>query len=76
MWNPRYVNYARVHGRTPEQMIRYDIEIYPGGKMTGFILWNRARIEEFKTTSPAAFFMGHLTDHDAYDKWLDQVPVL
>jgi len=38
-WNPRYVAYAKAHGTTPEAMIEEDRVNWPGGVMTGFILW-------------------------------------
>jgi hypothetical protein len=38
-WNPQYVQYAKVHGRTPDDMLAHDRERWPGGVMTGYILW-------------------------------------
>jgi hypothetical protein len=37
--NPRYLAYCRAHGRTPAEMLEHDDKEWPGGKMTGFILW-------------------------------------
>jgi len=37
--NPRYVSYAKAHGKTPEKMLEHDKKKYPGGSMCGFILW-------------------------------------
>lgn len=74
-WNPRFANYARVHGRDPEAQLAHDKARWPGGCMVGFIIWNRARLVEYSRINPAAYTCGHITDHAAYDAWLDGVPV-
>lgn len=43
--------------------------------MVGFVQWNRSMLIAYSNINPGAFTLGHLTDHDAYDAWLDaQVP--
>ena len=86
-YNPRYMNYARVHGRTPEEQLIQDRLDWPGGSAVGFTQWNNARLGEYAKVNPKAFFVGILTprdhhggrpklhDHEAYDAWLDQYPV-
>lgn len=69
-WNPRYANYARAHGRTPEDQIIHDSVDWPGGPMAGFILWHTDRLREAATEIPGAFFAGHIVVHDVYDAWL------
>jgi hypothetical protein len=73
--NPRWVNYARVHGRTPDEQLTHDRERWKGGSMCGFILWGRARIVDFSRAHPEAFCLGRLVDHEAYDRWLDALPM-
>lgn len=46
-WNPRFVHYATANGRGPEAMLEADRAAWPGGIMTGFILWIRARWQEW-----------------------------
>ena len=74
-WNSRYANYARVHGRSPEEQLEQDRKDWPGGVMAGFVLWNSERIVEYSKIHPSAFYYGGMVDHDAYDAWLDQYPV-
>lgn len=38
-WNPRFLAFARVHGRTPVEQLAHDDERWPGGRMAGFITW-------------------------------------
>lgn len=80
-WSPRYVNYARVHGRTPDEMLDADRVRFPGGRMAGFISWSRARMRAFYAAHPEAFRASpggipRLVDHAAYDAYLDALPVL
>lgn len=69
-WQPRYVNYARVHDRVPEEQLAWDRERWPGGCMTGFIIWSERRLTEF-------FGADCLNRHvpagrwPEYDAWLD-----
>jgi hypothetical protein len=42
-WNPRYLLYARAHGKTPEEMLKHDAERFRGGRMLGFMEWMSAQ---------------------------------
>lgn len=48
-WNPRYVAYAKAHGRDPAAMLAYDRERWPGGRMAGFTVWVSERWAEWRT---------------------------
>ena len=47
-WNPRYLAYCKDQGNTPEEQLRIDEEAYPEAKMSGFILWVTARVQQQK----------------------------
>lgn len=70
LYNPRYVAYAHANGRTPDDMLTYDYEQYPGGCMTGFILWISSRSTEFWKEHPEAFLGDTIVDHNAWDTFL------
>ncbi len=46
-WNPYYLTYAAASGLSPEAMLHYDSERFPGGKMCGFIIWMSQRWQEW-----------------------------
>jgi hypothetical protein len=46
-WNPRFLQYARWRGMTPEEALESDSGAFPGGRMAGFVLWSDARIQEW-----------------------------
>lgn len=70
-WNPRYVEYANSHGRTPDEMLVIDKAEYPGGAMTGYIIWINARWREWKMINrkPANEPL-FAKDHESFDLWL------
>lgn len=48
-WNPRYLAYCIDKGASsPGEMLDRDHETWPGGVMTGFILWTSARWREWR----------------------------
>jgi hypothetical protein len=36
----RYIAYANEHGKTPEEMLEFDRNLFPGGVMGGFLTWH------------------------------------
>jgi hypothetical protein len=73
MTNPRYFEYARKHGRTPSEMLAHDEVRWPGGCMTGFILWIDARWQEFDQITKKAYRLYHgrtQNAHSVFDHWL------
>ena len=74
--NPRYLNFCRVHGRTPDEQCAYDSERWKGGSMVGFILWMSQQKRAFHRAHPEAFYDPRsswaIVDYAAWDRWLDQ----
>lgn len=70
-WNPRYVAYARHHRRTPECMLRWDKERFPGACMMGFILWiNRKWHEWYEVNGLSRNHIKSEEDHKNFTRWL------
>ncbi|MGH7164997.1 MAG: hypothetical protein ACREIS_05665 [Nitrospiraceae bacterium] len=72
-WNPRYLAYGRDEhpGLGPDAILDADDERWPGGCMTGFMIWIGRRWTEWLKAHPEAD--PHiLTDenHAAFDEWL------
>lgn len=70
-WNPRFVAFARAHGRTPEEQDAVD---RAGSHKMEFILWNTAKIREFcrlRGVHPDSVDAYRLLEaSDEYDQWL------
>jgi len=69
---PRDVVYAAAHGNSPEGQLKVDKEKWPGGCMTGFVLWNSERLHEWKTET-GFYLSGKVMSeklYDEYDQWL------
>jgi len=81
-WNPRWLNYCKAHGVTPEQAIDEDENrLGPGmSHSCAFLLWNQVRIREFCAEAGVGKVPGwyeweiqsaHIGCHqEEYDAWL------
>lgn len=77
-WNPRYVEYARVHGRTPERQLAHDEQAWVGGKMIGFLIWHGRRVVEFLHRHPQHALGGTFASDAASEAqlvWLSTLPI-
>ena len=70
MYQPRYLAYCKEHGNTPENQLAQDGNTYPGGRMTGFMLWISKQKRAFKQASPQSFLHGDIADQKAFDLFL------
>lgn len=66
--NPRFARYAAVNGRSPEEQLAHDAGQFPGGKMTGFMLWISERWVEFRAAHQLS--RDAIPDHAKFDAWL------
>lgn len=72
-WNTRYLAYAADHGHAgdPDGMLVEDQDRWPGGAMTGFMVWIRERWQEFCKVRPDTDPNYHTSAvHAAFDYWL------
>lgn len=71
-WNPRYIAYARaVWGTGPVEAGALDDSRWPGGRMTGFILWICERWRAWGTAAYGGLpdVLTH-ADHARFNAWL------
>lgn len=77
-WNSRYVAYAEAHQVTPDEMLTFDAERWPGGQLAGFICWIDAQWARFRAVVRACSHNQRprygADDHDAFDAWLANRP--
>lgn len=71
--NPRFVAYCVAHGRSPEEMLAHDAERFPGGKMTGFIVWISQQVREWRSTRKVGSDLSHDEQEDLTRWILDRV---
>jgi len=70
-YQPRYVAYARAHGRTPDEQLAHDVERWPGGCMTGYICWIGERWQEWRQEKGLSLdYQPSRADHADFDRWL------
>lgn len=76
-WNPRYMAYARSHGRGPEDQRDHDRKAHPGGAAAGYIIWIGQRWREWEQIQGRTPHSPKTeADHAAFDVWLaEQVEV-
>lgn len=68
--NPRYLVYCAEHDHAgdPEGMIAADKKTYPGGHMSGFWLWHRAKwLEYMRETGEVPLGRSH---DKQFNEWL------
>ena len=71
--NPNYVAYARAHGKTSDEMLARDKEMYPGGCMVGFILWISVQHRNFYQAHPECCLGPHVIgDLEAWKAFLQE----
>lgn len=65
-FNPRYLSYCKSQGRTLCKQHMHDVMEYPGGQMTGFILWIGDKFKQFQTEHPDKCCNGAVHDQQAF----------
>ena len=75
-YQSRYVAYCKIHAAaTPDAMLARDEDKYPGGCMTGYIVWINQKWHEWdelmKRKGPYT-----AEDHIEFDRWLDHQAAL
>ena len=70
--NPRYVAYAKAHGKTPDEMMSHDAKVWPGGVMCGFTIWISQQKVLFYNSNPECFLDPYtIYDQEAWTAWLE-----
>ena len=71
LWNPRYVGFARAHGRSPQKQLDFDKASRPSGCMADFICWTANRLSELRASLGYSRFQTlELKDQESFDLWL------
>jgi len=69
--NPRYILYAKAHGKTGEEMLAYDKERLPGACMMEFSFWIQAQWRLWRKRNQLSWDAPLSdVDHKCFDTWL------
>ena len=73
-WNPNYVAYATVQGRTPEAQLAHDRQGHEAGNALPFVLWISAQRRAFAQAHPEHWDAGGqaIRDLKAWGAWLQE----
>lgn len=72
IFHPRYLAYCFAHGKKPAHMLRHDAEVYPGGRMAGYVVWISQRWGRWKAAKGYRRNASMTeADHVEFDRWLN-----
>lgn len=72
-YNHNYLAYCKTNNKTPDEMLELDDKEYPGGVMTGFILWISKKKQEFYLQHKECFLDRHtLGDIKRWEEFLHE----
>jgi hypothetical protein len=67
-----FTAYSSAHNRTPQDQLEADSQEYPGGRMTGFILWVGRALRAFKAEHPQHWAGDNILNHSAKIRYLQR----
>ena len=69
--NPRYLAYVRSQGMTTEESRAADETMYPGGRMTGFVLWLSLKWQAWDAMHKhPTHHVRDAKEHAEFDEWI------
>lgn len=70
-FNPRYIVYAAAHGRSPDEMLAFDLDRFPCGRMGGFMRWIDDQWREWRSLNERSARDALTTDdHESFDRFI------
>lgn len=71
-YNPRYIAYASAQGLSPKAAMIRDADLWPGGKMAGYILWIHHQWATWDAKMKhKSNHIRSVEEHRAFDAWLE-----
>lgn len=69
--NARYEAYSKAHGKDPNTMLALDRITYPGGIMTGYIIWISIQYRNYLAARFPDRIWKMPIDQADFDMWLE-----